>query len=67
MVSLLGVCAFVVMAYGVLQDRQGWDEEGQPPGNLVLSRSLSFWLKMGKGDIWKSRACMKSVAWNGLF
>ena len=35
--------------------------------SLVPSRSSSFWLKMGKGNIWRSRVCMKSVGWNGLF
>ena len=29
--------------------------KGQPPGPLALGMSSSFWLKMGKGDIWKSR------------
>ena len=40
--------------------------EGHPPGPLALCMSSSFWLKMGKCDIWKSRACMRSAAWSSV-
>ena len=58
---------FEVMAYCAFQGRWGWGNEDQVTGPLVLSRSSSFWLKMGKGDNWKSKAWMKSVAWSSLF
>ena len=56
-----------VTACQAFQGRWGWGKEGKPSGPLALGMSSSFWLKMGKGNIWKSRACMKSVAWRGIF
>ena len=61
------LCLLGVMVYWAFQGRWGWGEEGQLPGPLVLGRSSSFWLKMGKGNIWKFRVCMKSVMWSSLF
>ena len=68
----LRYCSWRFLPFGVMvcqtfRGRWDWSREVWPPVPLALGRSSSFWLKMCKGDIWKSRACMRSVVWRGVF